>query len=60
MDKLPNKTWFKIEDIPKCNFGMLIPIFEEYGAIIDKMGGSDNFYQVLWIYQNGVARLHLY
>lgn len=60
MKKQLSKTWFKIEEIPKCNFGMLIPIFEEYGRIIEKMGGSSYFYDVLWIYENGVAKLHYY
>ncbi len=49
--------WFKIEDIPRVNYFMIIPIFKKYGYFIAKQGGSDYFNHVLWIFEKGTATL---
>lgn len=51
------QKWFKIEDIPKVNYLILVPIFENYGALIAKQGGSHYFDQVIWIINSGTATL---
>lgn len=51
------QKWFKIEDISKSNYLMLVPIFENYGALIAKQGGSNYFNYVLWIINKGTATL---
>ncbi len=52
-----NKKWFKIEDIPKVNYFMLVPIVKKYGSFIAKQGGSDYFKHILWTFKEGTAGL---
>lgn len=54
---LKTKKWFKIEDIPKVNYFMLVPIFKKYGSFIAKQGGSDYFKHILWTFEKGTAGL---
>jgi len=59
MEKFSHKKqkWFKIEDIPKVNYFMLVPILKKYGNFIAKQGGSKNFNHVLWTFEGGTAGL---
>ena len=54
---LKKKKWFKIEDIPKVNYFMLVPIFKKYGSFIAKQGGSNYFKHILWTFEKGTAGL---
>lgn len=51
------QKWFKIEDIPKVNYFMLVPIFKKYGSFIAKQGGSGYFKHILWTFEKGTAGL---
>lgn len=51
------KKWFKIEDIPKVNYFMLVPIVKKYGSFIAKQGGSSYFKYILWTFEKGTAGL---
>lgn len=48
-EKLPKQQWFKIENILRTNYMMLVPIFDNYGALIARRGGSKYFMHVLQI-----------
>ncbi|MFH2136354.1 MAG: PEP-utilizing enzyme [Patescibacteria group bacterium] len=48
-EKLPKGKWFQIENIPRANYMMLVPILGDYGALIAKRGGSKYFMYFLWI-----------
>ena len=50
--------WFKIEEIPRVNYLIIVPIFENYGALIAKNGGSNYFDYVMWIINKGTATLY--
>lgn len=51
------QKWFKIEDIPRVNYLMLVPIFENYGVLLAKQGGSHYFDYIIWIINKGTATL---
>lgn len=55
--KIRKQKWFKIEDIPKVNYFMMVPIVKEYGSFIMKRGGSNYFKHILWTYEKGTAGL---
>ncbi len=57
MVKKLKQKWFKIEDIPKVNYFMLVPIFKEYGKFIAQRGGSNYFNRILWTFEKGTAGL---
>lgn len=56
-NEFKKQKWFKIEDIPKVNYFMLVPIFKKYGSFIAERGGSNYFKHILWTFEKGTAGL---
>jgi phosphoenolpyruvate synthase/pyruvate phosphate dikinase len=57
MEQTKKFKWFKIEEIPKCNYFMLVPFFEKYGTYIEKKGGGPYFKNLLWVINEGTITL---
>lgn len=51
------QKWFQIENIPRANYMMLVPIFDDYGALIARRGGSKYFMHVLWLLNRDMTTL---
>jgi phosphohistidine swiveling domain-containing protein len=51
------QKWFQIENIPRANYMMLVPIFSDYGALVAGRGGSKYFMHVLWLLNKDMTTL---